>query len=282
MTSRMRKAAEEQKKSMETETDVNLNESPESGPGPEAKRRSVHRACESCREAHTSCSNTRPCERCVRRRLICVETSHRKRGRPVGARGAGGDRRAVPAAHDAPGAAPVAGARPPSHPIFELHEKRVLPLVNRVVPMLTMLFEGSPVPLTTPGAITDAFHREPLRSVVRQLDEFQMQVWGEDGRYLFMNDATKAAMRLSDTDVFKTNLMSLVPADAHGLFRCHYACAMDADVLGYRTWFRTSFEGAPLLFLSHTAFVSPRHPPWLPQPRRPKCAACPARADQDR
>lgn len=45
-----------------------------------AKRHQVARACLHCAQAHLSCEDPRPCDRCVRKGLECIERP--RKGRP--------------------------------------------------------------------------------------------------------------------------------------------------------------------------------------------------------
>eukprot|EP01126_Amoeba_proteus_P048991 TRINITY_DN5698_c0_g1_i17.p1 TRINITY_DN5698_c0_g1~~TRINITY_DN5698_c0_g1_i17.p1 ORF type:complete len:107 (-),score=4.28 TRINITY_DN5698_c0_g1_i17:71-391(-) len=44
-----------------------------------SKRKQVRKACAACAAAHVACSETRPCYRCVKRGIQCVDRERKKR-----------------------------------------------------------------------------------------------------------------------------------------------------------------------------------------------------------
>lgn len=54
---------------------------------PKRKRVQVSAACQQCKRAHAACSNTRPCDRCVRinQAAACIAGSHAPAPAPVSA-----------------------------------------------------------------------------------------------------------------------------------------------------------------------------------------------------
>lgn len=46
----------------------------------------VRRACKNCKRRHIACSNERPCQRCLRDNVPCVDAEQKPRGRPKGSK----------------------------------------------------------------------------------------------------------------------------------------------------------------------------------------------------
>lgn len=67
-----------------SDTAATSTPTPAAKPEPRQKRHQVPRACAYCALKHSSCSETRPCTRCVAHGLECVERPRKRRRAPEG------------------------------------------------------------------------------------------------------------------------------------------------------------------------------------------------------